>query len=143
MHDYYTIVEIYGKVPVKDWDKLEVEYLIKYHNPKEALPTQSAGWISPNGKFFSCKPEGHSNLAKRISAKYFGDIENPELTLETAGWIKIHSNGVLSSRDWGDIKDVITQNQINFLHDLSEVSSGEYQDRISRYIWSVNKKDIS
>lgn len=82
-----------------------------------------------------------------MSAKFFGDIENPELTLEKTGWIKVYENGTLY---WGrnllfDLWEVVTQNQQDFLLNLERVSTGKYKDRIENYLYliSMNKKDIS
>lgn len=147
MLENYKVVEILGQFEPKDWDELEIRFLDKYHAVEESEPVESAGWISPSGKFYTCNPWGHSGLAKRLSAKFFGDIENPELTLEKTGWIKVYENGTLY---WGrdllfDLWEVVTQNQQDFLFNLERVSTGKYKDRIENYLYliSMNKKDIS
>jgi len=143
----HKVVEILGKFHPKDWDELEMRFLDKYYPVKESEPIQSAGYISPTGKFYTCKSWGHRSLAKRLSAKFFRDIENPERTLEKARWIKLYDNGTIGWRcDFGiDLWEVITQKQHDTLADLEKISSGEYQDRISDYLdlIAMNKKDIS
>lgn len=49
------------------------------------------GWISPDGRYFHCDYQGHSDLAYRIC---FGmvDTDNSERYLEDHGWCKIYKS---------------------------------------------------
>lgn len=88
------------------------------------------GWISPDGKYFPCGYQGHSNLADRIC---FGFVEtnNAEHYLETHGWCKIYKSLFDDKyKLYIDGKSVITDAQIKTLISLGL----EYFENISEML---------
>lgn len=140
MLDHYSIVEVLGKFPSKEWDKLEINYIKKYYPLKSNKPTYSAGWISPKGKFYPCAYGHHRGLSKKISANIYDTIEDTERVLEKNGWIKIYKNGVIG---WDDLEkdliDVLTDKQKEVLFDLSMIEGDkEWSDRLKRLCSKFN-----
>lgn len=72
------------------------------------------GWLSPHGKFYECKINGHISKAKELFLS-----DNPELRLEKRGWIKITPYHIFGSvaNDFIDDSYEMTQSQIDFLWD--------------------------
>lgn len=90
--DFWNFYEDYGMVykePVinettkKIMDKRDAEQ-------KEKISSKY-GFISPDGRYFHCDYQGHSNLADKIC---FGmvDTNNAERYLEEHGWCKIYKS---------------------------------------------------
>ncbi|UMZ73803.1 hypothetical protein [Natranaerofaba carboxydovora] len=85
---------------------------------------QICGWLTPHGKFYSCKPCGHRNLAEDIIEKYNinsrGNI-NADYILEKEGYIRITEDNVYSMEtSMYNIDDEsffrkVTQKQLEFL----------------------------
>lgn len=134
----HKIVEIIGKVNSKDWDRLEIDYIKKYYPLKDSPAIFSAGWISPDGKFFTCNYGGHRSLSKHLSAHYYDTIEDTEKILEDAGWLKIYKTGVLAWDYERELESVLTKKQKNILTDFIIIDGDEeWNDRIkmlSRYV---------
>ena len=84
--------EIYGTgaAPEKKRDPVNVPM-------EKEKPDVKYGWISPDGRFFSCGYGGHTNLARKI----VGDLQyipDPERHLEDLGWVKIFSGTAFRER---------------------------------------------
>lgn len=54
--------------------------------------TQITGWISPDGKFYGCRPTDHMELAEYV-------IGHDERTLEKMGYVKIFEHSRYLRRD--------------------------------------------
>jgi len=122
---------------------------------KPNKPMCYAGYISPDGKLFSCPREGHRDLAADIVADYLHvESRNPEKHLDDSGWLKILSDGQLRTC----CVESYTQKQLDLLGDLLAcefkdekfiIRGGQYGDRyihgtakgwrtnIERAIWEL------
>lgn len=143
LYEGQKVVEFIGKVPNKEWDRLEIEFIKKYFPLKPSEPKESAGWLSPDGKFYPCKYHEHRGLAKSLSAHYYNDIDNGERKLETEGWIKVYADGLLGYDFIGhrDLSQIVTKQQKEFLFQLSIVGSEKWNKRIQLEInlWLTEK----
>lgn len=84
--------EIYGAEPTEEGKHKPVEV------PEHKKPEPSKfGWLSPDGRFFSCEYGGHSHLADKIVGE-IKHVSNPERHLEDLGWAKILSGKVNRER---------------------------------------------
>jgi hypothetical protein len=80
-----------------------------------------SGWLSPTGDLFECLPVRHWDKAMEICKKYnikmlSGGLfvnEDPELTIEKMGWIKLSMGNVYVSQ----ISRYITKRQLDFIFD--------------------------
>ncbi len=81
---------------------------------KPNQPMHYPGFISPDGKLYSCPREAHSYLAAELVKKYFPKIRgDAQQILENNGWLHIGSGGQI----WF-IQETITQRQMDVLGDL-------------------------
>jgi hypothetical protein len=76
-----------------------------------SLYTQSAGWIAPDGKWFTCRGWEHDSLAKNLAAIHYDSLSGV-LKLEEMGWLRVYDDGLVANRP------VRTQAQLDTLHDL-------------------------
>lgn len=86
--DFWNFFEEFGTIYKPPIVSNEAKKLVDEDEDKRGKNTKY-GWISPEGKYFHCDYQGHSNLAYDIC---FGLIEtnNPEQYLEEHGWCKIY-----------------------------------------------------
>lgn len=112
---FYTPKELGYFDEVKDKDKIENLYLECYRN-KEITSgiKQSAGWLSPGGKFYDCKYGQHDETAKVITSRLHGIWRDAVYELESLGWLRIESNGEVYKLD--NKKE--TQAQVNAIQDI-------------------------
>lgn len=86
--DFYNFHEDYG-IPYQPPKTSEVvKKIVSDHEDKYGDNTKY-GWISPQGKYYHCNYQGHSNLADRICFGMEEDIINSDLYLEEHGWCKV------------------------------------------------------
>jgi hypothetical protein len=130
------IVEIYGQRPKDTWDALEVEFIKKYHPAIESDPKQSNGWISPDGKLFTCKAWGHDGLIGRLSANYYNKILT-KAEFEKEGWIMVYEDGTFAVDDWDRVK--FTDGQLLLFAKLFLVGNPEWK----KHLEDVIKRDAS
>lgn len=83
--DFFRFYEDFGTPYEKPKISRENEEFVK---KKKVESDTKYGFISPDGRYFHCGYQGHSNLADNIC---FGMVEtnNPERYLEEHGWCKI------------------------------------------------------
>jgi hypothetical protein len=122
------IVKDYGYLwDVKDDQKLDELFLKFYKNyniPIEEIK-QSAGWISPSGKFYPCQYFEHDAYAKRLAAIYYNSMGGTK-ELERQGWIRLYENGNINTSFNNWIEHPITIQQINTIQDiLSSETDGD------------------
>lgn len=125
MMDEYKIVENLGKHDSNEWDNLEIKYIKKYHPLKSSSPVQSAGWLSPEGNFYTCGYAGHRSLSKHLSAHYYEHLEDTEKKLEENNWIKVYESGQIGWNYSKELIDIITQKQFDFIQDLMALDGDE------------------
>jgi len=77
------------------------EVLSKGIEPVDIMSNYSAGWLSPEGKYYALNGEIANMLHNQIAdaLQEAGIIpadkdDNPDVWLEQAGWVKIHDNNV-------------------------------------------------
>jgi hypothetical protein len=73
----WNVIDGYGRL-VGSRDKLLYEDI---HPPMERYISADNGWLSPSGKFYSCRYGGHDHLARWLKETEHG--------LEEEGWIKV------------------------------------------------------
>jgi hypothetical protein len=134
------IIETLGKYNPNLFDTLEKDFYKKYYPPTELSKKEfykSAGWLSPEGKFYACSPSGHYSLAKRLSIFFYDCIDRPEEVIIEKFWLKIIDTGRVY-----DIRIEInptaafsaTQDQIDTLKILTTVGDSDWQDNLLRAI---------
>src|SRR5689334_24905207 len=79
------------------------------------------GWLSPEGRYFPVRAEGHSDAANAITnVKGYG---NGEEKLEKLNWAKVSDNRWLG----GNLgKQLLTQKQIDFIFDWCQLNGKKY-----------------
>lgn len=89
--DFYRFFEEYGTKYVPPKVNEEDKKTLHEINEENGGDNTKYGWISPDGRYFHCGYQGHSNLAYNIC---FGlaETDNPELYLENHGWCKIYKS---------------------------------------------------
>ncbi len=76
--------------PIEDLIKLH--FAKTYIPVKPTIPTCSDGWISPDGKFYSCDIGQHISLASAL-AKILYEPFDEERCLEEHKWLKMYNTG--------------------------------------------------
>lgn len=128
------ILKEYGIIPEKDWDKLEIEYIKEFHPIIVSEPKQSAGWLAPNGNFYSCYSSGHDPLAKHLCAIWYNTIEDCVNKLEKEKWMRIYEDGMVIC--WDGFKEVFlesTSEQKETLENLSKVGDNKWNRKMREY----------
>lgn len=125
MLEEYKIVEIIGKVPSSKWDDMEIAYVKKYQPIKSSDVKESAGWLAPDGKFYTCSYGGHRSLSIKLSCHYYDQIEDSTKILEEKGWIKVYKNGVIGWDESKELENFITKKQKSTLSDLILIDGSE------------------
>lgn len=88
------------------------------HPPEKSNPCFSAGWLAPNGDFYTCDSWGHDGLAIKITAVLYKSLRGSTMLLRS-GWCRIYLNGTVGYED-----SELTQAQLDVLFDLSELPEG-------------------
>lgn len=103
----------------REYEALLLASEIKFEDDRQLLAAN--GWLSPDGKLFSCPYRHHSYLTVNLG-------HNSEADLEQIGWIKLSQNRFLLNSRYAEI--VITPEQqetIAAWHASNELST-EYFD---------------
>jgi hypothetical protein len=91
---------------------------------------QSAGWISPEGRFYPCKSWEHDSFAIDLAITIYG-FNNGTKCLEEKGWIRLMNSGYPAC----NLKHSIpTQSQLDTLWDIFQVSTGDFQQELGHWI---------
>lgn len=90
-------------------EAVEIEKMYAYRYLLD--PWAYEGWLSPDGKFYGCGFYGHDDIAQSLLRRTVG-------SLESEGWIRVHSNSFMTGRDYGR---TITKRQISALEKLGFV----------------------
>lgn len=122
--DFYNFYDDFGIIYEKPKADEETKKIIEKVDKKKT----KYGWISPQGKYFHCDYQGHTNLADRIC---FGMVEttNAERYLEENGWCKIYKS--LFKEQYSVYiggKHVITDDQIKTLIEMGLDNAGGISD---------------
>jgi len=72
--------------------------------------TTGSGWVSPEGLFYECEYEGHSNLAQYM----LEDGIVTEGTSEEMGWNRYNMEAVLEARKWAKLSNGEIYYKTNF-----------------------------
>jgi len=93
---------------------------------------QQNGWLSPNGDFTYCGPQGHIQCAECIvsSSASMGEKHsaNPERALEEYGYIKVSDGKWIQPPH----RNALPQPQIDFIFDWCQRHNKEYPDWYKR-----------
>lgn len=92
--DDVEILKNYG-IQKGNEDDIEISFFNEFIGIPKPTIEKSAGWISPDGKFYSCGTTEHRGLAKRLCVHFYGDLDNPEKTLEENFWLKVLDDGTI------------------------------------------------
>lgn len=84
------------------------------------------GWLSPEGDYWPCKPQGHLNLADYITNR---DDYKGEKLLESRGWVKVSMN-----KWFGDGSLRLTQKQMDFIFDWCRLNGVKYPPECIQYV---------
>lgn len=76
------------------------------------------GWLSPEGDYWPCEPQGHLDLADYITNN---DNYGGEKLLEGRGWTKVSMNQWFNNG-----RSRLTQAQIDFIFDWCRVNGKSY-----------------
>ncbi len=115
----------------KEIDDLRLEmYADLYDYEPELNPVCSEGWISPDGKFYTCLYAEHRSSAFILSYKYYR-VPDGEILLERKGWLKVYNDGNIASGDY--IKNC-TQKQLDTMSWLLNIDETEI-------VWIDNMKN--
>ena len=89
--DFYHFTDDYGTTYEKPDITETAKKVADEQDREQEAKYGKYGWISPEGRYFNCNYQGHTNLADRIC---FGITEtnNAELYLEEHGWCKIYKS---------------------------------------------------
>lgn len=116
--DFFNFFEEYNQKPIKinpEIKEISKQLQDDYDDKHKSL----YGFISPDGKYYSCEYEGHANLADKIC---FGQYEtnNAERYLEEHGWCKIYKpfNSTKQYAIYVGDKYTLTKEQFNTLKKL-------------------------
>jgi hypothetical protein len=124
------IVKEYGYLDSKSYNEIDALFLDFYKNynlPEEDI-RQSAGWLSPTGKFFPCSYFEHDQFARSLAAIYHDSLGGTK-RLEDEGWFRIYDNG-----HYGRADGVIpTKKQLETIQDIlsSPNHDPEYKENLS------------
>lgn len=90
------------------------------------------GWLSPNGKFFSCEAYEHIYLSWKLCEHLGYEFEDPTAddVMIQHGWVKC------SFKNWILSEKSLTQRQINFLFDWCEKYGKNMKMRVNRRLIS-------
>lgn len=91
------------------------------------------GWLSPEGDYWPCRPQGHQELADYLSGSKSYDGEK---ILEGRGWIKVSTN------KWYAIDIYVTQAQIDFVFDWCRVNDRKYPPDHLRYMLEDRERGL-
>jgi hypothetical protein len=81
------------------------------------LDDKQAGWLAPDGRFFTCAYNGHDSLASILLAHEYGQVGNCVERLHEHGWLRIHVSGFTMRHPI--YNQPFTQAQIDTMSDLS------------------------
>lgn len=128
----YEIVQYVPSKLGKNWYKIELWYLRKYHKstPSKELK-HSAFWMSPTGDLYYCNSHGHDGLATCITASLFGNLEGTRL-LENSGWLRAYKSGLLVGK--GANLPHINDDQAFVISQLKESGDDDWKYRLSEYL---------
>lgn len=106
--EHVNILHIYSSFSVNnDYDKPWIAFYKTYGKlepQSESAPEQSAGWLSPVGKFYPCDYAAHGAMARRIAAILYNTLD-ADKALESRGWWRISDDGIISTIGWGRKRD--------------------------------------
>ena len=124
MQTDYTILEDYGEFSHGSDAAvaLTIEYFKAYRQPECKLLGDSAGWLSPEGKFYPCMSWEHDALAEQICLAVLG-FEGGVKDLEGLKWLRIYDSGMIVWK--GDYDFSVPQ--IDAIFDLAMASTGDYK----------------
>lgn len=131
------IVEVLGYFPEEEWDELEISFIKKYWTLEKGEIRQSAGWLSPSGDWYTCKPWGHDFLALVIAVHLYDSLDVPVKRLEHEGWFRIYADGLIACGGWDwniEVSDIITLKQQETISKLSTVGDKDWNRKMKQWL---------
>jgi hypothetical protein len=124
------IVHIYSSYSVNDdYEKSWIAFYKTYRPLKsqpENAPEQSAGWLAPDGRFYTCHYAQHTRMADRITAILYNSMDG-DVILERKGWLRIEDDGSTQfSNSFSRGGARATEAQEATLNRLASVGDGEW-----------------
>jgi hypothetical protein len=134
----FSLVDVIGEVPSAVWDKLEMEFDKKYSYPIHTKKCeQSSGWLSPDGKFYSCSYHEHRRLAYLIATFLYEELpSSPSDFLEQKGWLSVTMSGNVYGLLTRQSDEGITVEQKTILARMSKRGDETWEERINAFIKS-------
>ena len=120
----YLIEEFNG-----DEEALELQFRRDFPFPPSP-PRQSAGWIAPDGTFYSCSPHEYDSVALWLIAMHHNVHGNGDL-LEQHGWLRLSNDGTLINVYRS--RRGATQAQLNTCFDIAQQSSQAFRHTLIQY----------